>query len=365
MGCHYALLRREFWPWRGWQREIPATVRKILVTLGGSDPDNVTLLVIQGLLQLTAVPCEAIVVVGGSNPHVESLETAVVNTPIHLKQNVHNMPELMAWADVAVAAGGSTSWELAFMGLPTLAVILADNQEKIVQGLEQAGVVVSLGWYHNLTAEQISAEIGRLLQNPAHRQEMSQRGQQLVDGYGAERVIQAMTRQNRLLRARPAVFQDAPSLFQWVNDPLTRQMSFYSEPIPWENHLQWLEKVLATPQRSLLIVEIWQNERWVAAGQVRFDEDGTVSIGLAPELRGKRLALPVLQTAVAFYYTCHPQKQLVAYIKPDNTPSQKIFTQAGFALAGSAEVAGNLCLKFVCDCSDSLELNHEDTKAQR
>jgi len=132
LGTRYVLLRREFLKWRGWKREIPEVARKVLVTMGGSDPDNVTLKVIQALHQVDMDGLEAIVVVGGSNPNYEELQSAVQDSrfPIRLESNVTNMPERMAWADVAVSAGGSTSWELAFMGVPILNLILAENQQQ-------------------------------------------------------------------------------------------------------------------------------------------------------------------------------------------------------------------------------------------
>lgn len=106
LGIEYVLLRREFWAWRDWQRPIPDKARKILVTLGGSDPDNVTLIMIQALQQLPDDDWTAIVLVGGQNPHYQELATAVVNDPrLQLRQNATNMPELMAWADIAISAG--------------------------------------------------------------------------------------------------------------------------------------------------------------------------------------------------------------------------------------------------------------------
>ncbi|NEP28200.1 UDP-2,4-diacetamido-2,4,6-trideoxy-beta-L-altropyranose hydrolase, partial [Moorena sp. SIO3I6] len=149
LGTQYTLLRKEFWPWQGWQRQIPTVARKVLVTLGGADPDNVTLKVIQALQQVKVEGLEAVVVVGGSNPHYQQLQAAVHDsgTAITLKYNVTNMPELMAWADIAIAAGGSTCWELAFMGNPSLVVILAENQRQVAEKLDAFGAAINFGWH--------------------------------------------------------------------------------------------------------------------------------------------------------------------------------------------------------------------------
>ena len=138
LGTRYALLRREFFKWRGWQREIPEVARKILVTLGGGDPDNVTLKVLQALSQVEMDGLEVVVVAGGANPHFQELQAAANNFPhrMRLLANVDHMAELMAWADVAISGGGSTCWEMAFMGLPAITIILADNQRPVAEKLE-------------------------------------------------------------------------------------------------------------------------------------------------------------------------------------------------------------------------------------
>ena len=195
LGTQYVLLRREFWQWQNWQRVINAKVYKILVTLGGGDPDNVTMKVIQSLQvfgdQLGDHNLEVIVVIGGSNLHYEKLQEQVTESDltISLQGNVSNMPELMAWADLAIAAGGSTNWELAFMGLPSIVITIADNQKAIAAELDRQGVIVNLGWHQDVTIEQISFVLRELISDRPKRETMSQKGRELVDGNGAKRVI--------------------------------------------------------------------------------------------------------------------------------------------------------------------------------
>ena len=190
LGTRYALLRREFWPWRNWRREIPEVARKILVTLGGSDPDNETLKVVQAIQRLTIGGKEAVVVIGGSNPHYHELESAVhcAQEGICLERDVMDMTALIAWADVAVSGGGSTCWELAFMGLPALVVVLAENQRLIAEGLDSAKVALNLGWREEVTVAQIQGVLTDLLTSAEIRAVMANQGQRLVDGEGGYRV---------------------------------------------------------------------------------------------------------------------------------------------------------------------------------
>ena len=194
LGTRYALLRSEFLAWRGWQREIPEVARRVLVTLGGSDPDNQTLKVIRALRQVDVDDLEAVVVVGASNPHFDELQSAIRDSQfaVRLVQNVTNVPELMAWADVAVSAGGSTCWELAFMGLSFIGLVLAENQQAIAEGLDVAGVAVNLGWGSNILPVHISADLEQLIHDQPRRRQMSHAGQELIDGNGSGRVVTAM-----------------------------------------------------------------------------------------------------------------------------------------------------------------------------
>jgi UDP-2,4-diacetamido-2,4,6-trideoxy-beta-L-altropyranose hydrolase len=195
LGTRYSLLRREFWPWRQWRRRIAPVAGKVLVTLGGSDPDNVTLKVIRALGQTALQDVEATVLVGGDNPHYAELHAAAGESPtaIRLEQNATNVPELMAWADLAVSAGGSTCWELALMGLPSLVIVLAENQRLSSEALGARGAAVCLGWAERVSSEHLAAELCRLGRSRERRSEASRKARELVDGHGGTRVCDAMS----------------------------------------------------------------------------------------------------------------------------------------------------------------------------
>ena len=196
LGCEYALLRREFWSWRGDARyklreSSPNSPLRLLITLGGSDPDNVTLKVLEALKYLDMDRITAKVIVGGSNPHLDLLKSvcADLGESISLHSNVTNMPKLMAQSDLAISAGGSTCLELAFMGIPSLLVILAENQKSNVERLSALNVGVDLGWYQQVEPQVIYREISQMLEYLDRLNSMSKIALSLVDGYGSDRVI--------------------------------------------------------------------------------------------------------------------------------------------------------------------------------
>ncbi len=194
LGPRYCLLRREFAAWRGWKREIAMVGRKVLVTMGGSDPENLTGRVVGALRPLSNI--EATVVVGGSNPYFESLRRATLECEdwLQLRQSVTNMPELMAWADVAVAGAGSTCWEMCLLQLPMVLIDIADNQKPIARGLEAMGAAIHLGTGRSVTEKEIAKRAGGLLASDSERAALSERCGKLVDGCGTERVLGELAR---------------------------------------------------------------------------------------------------------------------------------------------------------------------------
>ncbi len=194
LGPEYALLRREFIFWRSRLHTVPETARKILVTLGGSDPDNVTLNVIEALRRLETTRLQIRVVAGPANPHIEELRDAAAAFPgrLELLSAVSDMAPLMAWADLAITAAGGTCWELACLGLPAVSLVIAENQRGIAEELGTAGVVFNLGWHAEVSAERLANTVDGLLFSSFRRLRMSQKGRALVDGKGAERVVSAL-----------------------------------------------------------------------------------------------------------------------------------------------------------------------------
>ncbi len=130
LGSRYVLLRREFRSWQKWSRVIPSVASRILVTLGGSDPEDVTSRVLQAVDEVQDQRLEVAVIAGGSNPHLASLRRHISQAQhdVRLVKNAENMAELMAWADVAVSAAGATCWEMCLLGLPAVVVDLAPTR---------------------------------------------------------------------------------------------------------------------------------------------------------------------------------------------------------------------------------------------
>ncbi len=344
LGTEYVLLRREFWPWRGWKREIPEVACKVLVTLGGSDPDNVTLKVIQALLQIEQLV--AVVVLGGSNPHYEELLSSLEDNPaIDLKKNVNNMPDLFAWADLAISSAGTTTWELAFMGLPSLIIILAENQVKVAGQLDSAGIAKNLGWHNRLDPPDISQGISSILSDADARASMAKLGRRTIDGFGVDKALIALSEGS--IRLRIACGTDCQQVYEWANDPDSRASSFSTDPISWKEHVLWFEDKVRDPDSILYIVQDVQNN---SLGIVRFDLDGpyaTISINLDRSARGRSLASPIITRAVENLFAEREIYGVNAFIRPNNIKSIRAFENSGFSFDDYKTVKGIEALQYI------------------
>jgi UDP-2,4-diacetamido-2,4,6-trideoxy-beta-L-altropyranose hydrolase len=348
LGTRYCMLRREFNAWREYSREIPIRGRKLLVAMGGSDPENLTARAIEALSQLRLEGLEATVVVGGSNPHFALLErsAAEARQKIVVRRDVSNMAELMAWADVAVSAAGSTCWELCLLALPALLVDVAENQIAVARELHRRGCALHLGSSRDVSAEKIAYELERLLGSEEIRRSLSSRSRELVDGQGAARVVSALLVGD--LRLRAAQKDDSHLLWKWANDPQVRAASFSSDPIPWERHELWFSSKMRNSDCRILIAE---DEDGKAVGQFRVDwrssQDGDLDISLSPESRGRGYGARLIDLGVASASAERGGGRLHAFVKPENQASRRAFESAGFRNSGMEDVSGQRAVHYV------------------
>lgn len=191
LGTKYVLLRREFLKYKDFKREIPEKARKILVTMGGADPGNVTLKVIQVLILLNDPDLEVNIVIGPSNPHIGSIrkELSLSPFPFHILHGTDDMPSLMAWADLAISGAGSTVWELAFMRVPSILYKLAINQEQIADSLVNKNFAILASTFNHNDMNYMIQEIISGKNSQVERKKMSQLNHKIVDGLGISRII--------------------------------------------------------------------------------------------------------------------------------------------------------------------------------
>lgn len=193
LGPQFAMIRPEFPALR--VRSLSRKRRKdgrLLVFMGGSDATNETVKALKGIV-LSNNPDRCVdVVIGEGNMHraaVEGVLAQLSNGRLHVQ--TPRMADLMAAADLAIGAGGSATWERCVLGLPALAVILADNQALIAEALTQTGAQQLLGWHYDLKPEDYAAALDALDDS---LERMSEVAANICDGGGVQRVTDTLLR---------------------------------------------------------------------------------------------------------------------------------------------------------------------------
>jgi len=188
------MVREEFLRFCPIRRSIPETAQRILVTFGGADPHNVTLKVLQALHEVSSRRLEVTVIVGASNPHRARLEIEAGKAPheIRLLSHVEDMARFMSEADLAITAGGGTCFELAYMRVPMFLLTMAANHERTVEAYGRANAAMAAGWFDKLETSVLCDRLLTAVEDRKLRAEIVANAAQMVDGRGAQRVVDAM-----------------------------------------------------------------------------------------------------------------------------------------------------------------------------
>lgn len=192
LGPKYALIRREFGECSAEAPRIPRRADRILVTLGGADPENAGARIIDAVAMLAEPAVRVRVVVGPSNPRRAMLTKRWADPRIEVLAPVEDMAPIMKWADLAVTGAGGTVYELACLGVPMLVAAIAEYQRDLAAALHREGLAVDLGWHAARDSSELSRVIRTVQEDASRRAGMSRCGRARVDGRGAERVLEVL-----------------------------------------------------------------------------------------------------------------------------------------------------------------------------
>ena len=328
LGPRYALLREEFATARRALRQRSGQIRRILIFFGGVDAAGETVKSIEALALLGTPPLALDVVVGVSNPRSDHIREICKKVPgAHFHASVSNIAELMAAADLAIGAGGTTTWERASLGLPSIIVVVAQNQEALSKAMADQGCALMLT-REQATASSILLQVQALMQQPALMRHMQGLNTQLVDGRGAARIARLLIPDAvHLRRAQPA---DSANIYLWRNSEFVRRNSLNGAPIDRETHDAWYKATLECPKRALLVAEVDGHP----VGVLRYDlgrDDAVASIYLVPGSTGKGLGAAILQQGERWMAQHFPKiREILAEILEGNSASSNAFLDAGF-----------------------------------
>lgn len=349
IGPRFALLRHEFAAARPTalaRRETAAAVDKVLISLGGADPSGATIACIEATAAAFRdrpnVPAVDIATGPAAHNLAEITTLLAERLPTaRLLVGGESLCELMARADLMIGAGGGTMLERACLGLPSMSLVIANNQRRGTAATASGGatmMVDAIDAEPGQLVQTIASTLARLADDSETRRLMTQAAAKLCDGRGARWVAAAMTGCGPASAVpgtilRPADADDCARLLAWQSEPGARRYSRNPAVPGEEEHRAWMDRHLADPAGWFAIVET----NGSSAGVLRLDacaSDNSVphfeiSILIGQAHRGKGLA----RTALACAEALAPNTVLEAEVDPDNAPSRALFSAAGYQAA--------------------------------
>lgn len=192
LGLDYLMLRSEFTE----QSERPIKQVKIaknlLITMGGSDHRNITCWLLE-ILKYIQIPLSIKIAVGAGCPHFDKIINVANTVNLHhvtIERSVPNISDWMIWADLAICSGGFTSYELAFMGVPTLVISTSPTQLEAATTLHSLGMTKFIGEFGTLSIDKVVEFLKDILFDSKELMKLSQNAKAKIDGHGVKRVVE-------------------------------------------------------------------------------------------------------------------------------------------------------------------------------
>lgn len=196
LGPRYALLRRQFAEARAGRRGSSSAnlPPRVLISFGAVDRQSLSVTSLRAALECELRPTID-VVLGSRSAPLSAVQDIAATEParVRVHVDVDDMASLMAAADLAIGAAGTTSWERCCLGLPSIVVEAVDNQAAIAAALARSGAAEVLGRPDSLSVERLSAAMTDLLSSPDRMHRMATAAAATCDGQGAERTVAAIT----------------------------------------------------------------------------------------------------------------------------------------------------------------------------
>ena len=191
LGSKFAMLRDELLKRQDAEKE---KVENVLITLGGTDKENLTEKILK-TLYCKQPELNYIILVGPLNPHINKLQDFASNKKnIILEKTPEKMSEIYQKTDIAICAGGSTCYELAYYGIPNIIISIAGNQINSSKEFDTQKISIYLGSKVNYTNQQLIISFNQLIHDQKLRKNMSKNAKKLVDGLGKKRIVETLER---------------------------------------------------------------------------------------------------------------------------------------------------------------------------
>lgn len=299
-------------------------IKKVLVSFGGSDPNNFTKTILSQISKKD-IGIEYDVIIRSSFESYFELKKINLPKYIRLHTDIQDIEQFMFSADMAIGSGGVTALERCVIGLPTIVISAAKNQDQQIEALKDAGAITLLP-RHLLDDENIIFSLlGKYKNEIQFWKSQITASSLIVDGFGIKRIISVIK-----TSLRKAKISDCKILFEWQHEPEIRNFSRNQVPPKYEDHEKWYQDKLEDNQTLFYMISY--EEKLV--GTLRLDKvkselnDQTYEISIITST--KYQGLGIATASLHLIKALHPQFVFLAEVHKENKASHKIFINSGF-----------------------------------
>lgn len=342
VGKEFVPLRSDFWNIS--TLNVKEDIENVLITTGGNDLRNLTPKILD-LLNIHYPNIIKKVIIADSFTNTSEIES-LKNDNIELiySPDSKKMAEVMSDIDLAISASGQTLYELACVGIPTIAIGIIENQANNIKNWQKIGFIEYAGCWNNERLLNNVLEKIDYLNDKNVRKDKNLIGTHAIDGKGSLRIAKNILTEyyKKYSIFREIKQDDCLKIFEIANDDEVRQSSFNSDKIELEDHKRWFKNILQSDSTKFYVLEF--NEDII--GQIRFDFDEefpVISISLNKKYRGLGLSKYLLYKGIE----SDKYAKLVAYIKKDNLKSIALFRSMEFKRENDVTIKGCDAFRFI------------------
>ena len=353
LGVKYLPMRKEFWEIE--DKDINEEVNSILITFGGEDLRNMTPVVLNVLTEHFNNYKKFVIIGKGfrENTIKKIKELSDKRTELSFYPNAEKMKWLMLRSDIAISAGGQTLYELARTGVPTIGVIVADNQKLQAQVMKDKKILIDVFcWDENGFELKLAESINRLEQYKV-RYNLSLNGRALVDGRGAARIVndllkrfnnmcgsfrENITHSNleidgfSLINFLNATKKELEMVRRWRNHPEVKKWMYNQHEITPDEHINFINSLKYSRNKAYWIVKHYT----AYIGILSFtninviDEYAYLGIYSNPYERIKGAGKTLMSLAIKIAFRFFKLRTLKLEVFESNTRAINLYSKFGF-----------------------------------
>lgn len=343
LGSKFTPLRYDFWNIP--KLKINDDIKHILITMGGNDLRNLSPKILE-LLNKEFPNINKKVVIAESFRNVSEIESVKNDfTELIYSPSSKEMLNTMSNVDLAISASGQTLYELACVGVPTIAIGIIENQKDNIKNWQNVGFIEYAGCWNDKGIFKNILEKIQFLNDKHIRDEKLLNVTKIIDGKGSLRIVKEILNEFYIKNSifREINENDCFKIFEIANDDDVRKSSFNSNKIKLDEHKIWFKHILSDELTKFFVLEFNGD----IIGQLRFDFDEdcpVISISLNKNYRGLGLSKYLLNEGINYI---GKSEKIVAYIKKDNIRSISFFKTMGFKKDSEVIIKNCEAFKFI------------------